>query len=250
MAMKLASAGPTRQRSVSCRLRRRPSISEQRPVPGRATVSWPHAAAADEIAMFGSADLQRHGRAFEIVDVVRAVLPAALRGAERGAARRADRRVVIDSRGSRPSAGAARSRASPAVCRTASAASCWLFRRSLSLTAASRRHRRRPRHPGRWPCRSGPAGARRGGGTDRRSTADASCSSSSASPCRPGTARPRPVATSVLPALPGASARSRSRSMSLNWSTLRCATPSGESHREVRHNIILAGIGEKSHYLW
>ncbi len=42
MAMKLASAGPTRQRSVSCRLRRRPSISEQRPVPGRATVSWPH----------------------------------------------------------------------------------------------------------------------------------------------------------------------------------------------------------------
>lgn len=30
-------------------------------------------AAAGEIAMFGSADLQRHGRAFEIVDVVRTV---------------------------------------------------------------------------------------------------------------------------------------------------------------------------------
>jgi hypothetical protein len=54
-------------------------------------------AARGEIAMFGSADLQHHGRSLEIVDVMRAVLPAALRGAERGATRRAGRCIVVDS---------------------------------------------------------------------------------------------------------------------------------------------------------
>ena len=54
-------------------------------------------AAAGEIAVFGSADLQSHGRSFEIVDVVRAVLPTALRGAERGTACHAGGCIVIDS---------------------------------------------------------------------------------------------------------------------------------------------------------
>ena len=73
-AMKLASIGPTRQRSVNCKLRRRPSIfSERRPVPD---ARWFQAAraAADEIAMFGGIDLQCHSCSLEIVDVMRAVL--------------------------------------------------------------------------------------------------------------------------------------------------------------------------------
>ena len=53
-------------------------------------------ATADEIAMPGSVDLQRHHGSFEIIDVMRAVLPAALRDVERKPASRAGRRVVIN----------------------------------------------------------------------------------------------------------------------------------------------------------
>ena len=77
--MKLASIGPTRLRSVSCRLRRRPSISGQRPVAGRTTRFVATGTAAGEVAVPGGADPQRHGRTFAIIGVVRAVLPAALR---------------------------------------------------------------------------------------------------------------------------------------------------------------------------
>src|SRR5271170_1299710 len=40
-AMKVASIGPTRQHSLICRFRRRPSISERDPTPGRAMLRWP-----------------------------------------------------------------------------------------------------------------------------------------------------------------------------------------------------------------
>ena len=38
-AMKVASMGPTRQRSLICKFRLRPSISERSPTPGRSTLS-------------------------------------------------------------------------------------------------------------------------------------------------------------------------------------------------------------------
>ena len=37
--MKIASIGPSRQRSLSAKFRRRPSISEYSPTPGRATLT-------------------------------------------------------------------------------------------------------------------------------------------------------------------------------------------------------------------
>ena len=96
-------------------------------------------AAADEIAMFGGIDLQCHSCSLEIVDVMRAVLPAALRGAERGI--RMPRRP---SRRDRPrqlttsSAGTARSRGIPGrLPAAASTASCWLPRYSLPRRTAS-----------------------------------------------------------------------------------------------------------------
>jgi len=64
-AMQVAKIGPTKQRSLNCKSRRRPSISESAPTPGRSTVSWRPAAAHGEMGVLGRGDLKRQDPALE-----------------------------------------------------------------------------------------------------------------------------------------------------------------------------------------
>ena len=203
-AMKLASIGPTRQRSVNCRCCA-DVLRSPRAASGSGTRDGFMAAcaAADEIAMFGGIDLQCHS--CSLGDRRRnARCPAgALRGAERGIACRADHRVVIDlathhHRLAPPEAGHPRLLAGRPRRRLAGCLGirCLGGRRAAVRAAVRVDFAAVLGVPVLLPLVTA-------ADTDRRSMADANCSSSSASPSRPGIVRPRPVATSVPPALPG-----------------------------------------------